>query len=181
MAHNFASTSLDWHGLDCHVNITFQPSLPGLIGCLPSAHLIPSQCWSFPVNVFAMPLRYDVSVISYVVHYNNFMSQIYGMETPADTARAWTVWGSHVSMIKWGSLTLAQLFFPRTVLIRTHVLFSPGLQCPHSSDVCKVGHMPVPCQSSSLVLSEFTASLHGTWTKLWRVMVIFFFIVFFYA
>ena len=37
------------------------------------------------------------------------MNQIYGMESLIDVAQAQIVWGSHVSMIKWGSLTLAQL------------------------------------------------------------------------
>jgi len=37
------------------------------------------------------------------------MSQIYGMESPIDTTQLHTVWGSHVSMFKWGPLTLAQL------------------------------------------------------------------------
>jgi len=34
------------------------------------------------------------------------MSQIYGMESPLDTAQSQTVWGSHMSTIKWGSLML---------------------------------------------------------------------------
>jgi len=37
------------------------------------------------------------------------MSQIYGMESQIDIAQAWTVWSLHMSMIKWGLLTLAQL------------------------------------------------------------------------
>ena len=36
------------------------------------------------------------------------MGQIYGMESPIDTTQAQIMWGSHVSMIKWGSLTLTQ-------------------------------------------------------------------------
>jgi len=47
------------------------------------------------------------------------MSQIYGMKLPINTARAQIVWGSHKSMTKWGSLTLAQLtqtFFSLSVI-----------------------------------------------------------------
>jgi len=47
------------------------------------------------------------------------MSQIYGMESPIHTARAQIVWGSRMSMTKWGSLTLAQLpqtFFSLSVI-----------------------------------------------------------------
>ena len=36
------------------------------------------------------------------------MSQFYGMESTINTSRP-TLWDTHVSMIKWGSLTLTQL------------------------------------------------------------------------
>ena len=49
---NIVSTSLAWH------IITFQPFLPGLVCCLSSLHLIPSQGQSFPVNAFFLRLRH---------------------------------------------------------------------------------------------------------------------------
>jgi len=42
------------------------------------------------------------------------MPKIYGCVTDNNTAR---VWGSHVSTIKWGSLTLTQLYNVHTLLI----------------------------------------------------------------
>jgi len=43
------------YSVDCHVSIILQPFLPGLVlfVCLSSAHLIPSQGRSFPVNKFS--------------------------------------------------------------------------------------------------------------------------------
>jgi len=69
------------------------------------------------------------------------------------------MWGSHVSMIEAHS-HLPKLSFPGTVLVGAHVLFSPSLQCPHGSDVCKVGYVPVPCQLS-LVLSGFSLRVNS--------------------
>ena len=100
--------------LDCHVSITFQPFLPGLV-CLSSARLIPSQGQSSPVNVFIRTLgnmRWHDWVQIQHCQYNfiiYFMSQIYGMESPINTAQPPTVWDSHMSMIKRGLPTLTQL------------------------------------------------------------------------
>lgn len=38
----------------------------------------------------------------------DFMCQIYGIQSSVNTAQAQIVWGSHISRVKWGMLTLAQ-------------------------------------------------------------------------
>ena len=49
------------------------------------------------------------SSLIFILCATNFMSHIYGMDSPIDTTRARTVWDLHVSTIKWGSLTFTQL------------------------------------------------------------------------
>ena len=121
MAHFWHQSS--WiHSRDCHVSITFQSFLPGLVCSflrLSSACLTPSQGHS--VNAFLLPSHHvpsstslncfagnkcicsGISMTSSVIFiccalYS--MSQIYGMESLTDTTRLQTV---------WGSLTLPQL------------------------------------------------------------------------
>ena len=94
--------------------ITFQPFLPGLVCCLSSACLIPSQGRLFPVNVFLLPLieyRYSLNCIG-MTSCNficcAFMTDLWHGDM-IDTTRPPTMWGTHVSTIKRGSLTLIQL------------------------------------------------------------------------
>ena len=101
---------LCWHqsgwaySLNSHVSITFQPFFPGS-GSFPiNVFCHGTVChWSQFQTIIIMP---TLSLVRYAL---TFMSQIYGMESLINTTQAQTVWSSHVSTIKWGSLTFTQL------------------------------------------------------------------------
>ena len=107
VAHCQHQTSLAY-SVDSHMNITFQSFIPGLVCCLSSEHFIPSQGWSFPVNVFLILLPschvpcHRVLVwcqCNFICCTLYFTSQIYGMESPIKTTQALTVWGLHTNTI----------------------------------------------------------------------------------
>lgn len=96
---HIVSSSLAWHiaSIDCQVNVTIQLFLPGLLCCLSSAYLMPSQGRSLPVNIFLLLSRhvtchqvqvqsklywYDVTAISHVACYTSWVRYTqYGVTT----------------------------------------------------------------------------------------------------
>jgi len=126
--------------------LTSQPFLPVLICCslgLSSAHLIPSQgrphlhissaivpcpnCFvGYQYKCICSGITMTSSVISVCrALYRYFMSEI-GMESPIDTARAWTVWGSpHVSTIKWDSRSPNNTYLNRIVYTKSQTWNNP--------------------------------------------------------
>ena len=111
-------TRLSWSSLmSTPVSVTFPSFLPGVIYCslvfvlctfdtfsrlLPLTHFF-GHC----VMCRSKLCQYNAKLI-YICCALNFMSHIYGVESPIDTTRARTVWDSHMSTIKWGSLTFTQ-------------------------------------------------------------------------
>jgi len=59
------------------------------------------------------------------------MSQIYGMESPINTSRPKTMWGLHISIIKWSLLTLAQLVRAVSVWWQSLAIVTMSGSTPH--------------------------------------------------
>ena len=85
--------------------------------------------------------QHYVGMLYHSILYSTML--IYGMESPIDTARAQSVWGSHMSKSKWGSFTLAQL--PPCTALGYHPILAPLVTNLYTSS-CSVSilyHHPI--------------------------------------